>query len=167
VWVGDPDGYTKMEDIPEFVEAGVPKVQGGTFPARIWGMYSEAAMATLPVEDWAAPPPPPPPAARQYHPREECAYKVISGGTSATTTTVPGEPAEPGAPPASTPGDGSPTDSTAVPTTVPVVIQLVPDQTTIPPTQLDPRAPVPTVDLRTTVQTCSKLPGIVVNTSKP
>ena len=34
VWVGDPDAYTPMDNIPEFVAAGVRKVQGGTFPAQ-------------------------------------------------------------------------------------------------------------------------------------
>jgi penicillin-binding protein 1A len=170
VWVGDPDGYTKMENIPQFVDAGVPKVQGGTFPARIWGLYSEAAMATLPIEDWAPPPAPARPAARLYLPGEECAYKIISGAATpagATTTVADGTP-DPASPPASTPGDpGGPTDSTAVPTTVPVVIQPVPDQTTIPPTQLDPTAPLPSVDVKTTVVTCSKLPsGIVVGKSQ-
>ena len=37
VLVRDPDRYTPMADIPEFAAAGVDRVQGGTFPARIWG----------------------------------------------------------------------------------------------------------------------------------
>ncbi|MFN5603908.1 MAG: transglycosylase domain-containing protein, partial [Actinomycetes bacterium] len=36
VWVGHPDLYLPMNDIPEFVAAGVDRVIGGTFPARIW-----------------------------------------------------------------------------------------------------------------------------------
>ena len=39
--VRDPDRYTPMRNIPEFEAAGVSRVQGGTFPARIWGAYME------------------------------------------------------------------------------------------------------------------------------
>src|SRR4029079_11927393 len=56
VWVGDPDAYTPMVNVPEFV--GVGKVQGATYPARIWGALMEPALAPLPVEDWPAAPPP-------------------------------------------------------------------------------------------------------------
>jgi penicillin-binding protein 1A len=42
VWVGDPDAYTPMVNVPEFV--GVGKVQGATYPARIWGAMMEPAL---------------------------------------------------------------------------------------------------------------------------
>jgi membrane peptidoglycan carboxypeptidase len=42
VMVRDPDRYTSMANVPEFVAAGVPRVQGGTFPARIWGHFMDA-----------------------------------------------------------------------------------------------------------------------------
>ncbi len=42
VWVGDPNSYKHMNNIPEFVKDGVRKVQGGTYPAKIWRAYMEA-----------------------------------------------------------------------------------------------------------------------------
>ncbi len=41
VMVRDPDRYTPMAGMPEFAAAGVDRVQGGTFPARIWGAFME------------------------------------------------------------------------------------------------------------------------------
>ncbi len=171
VWVGDPDGYTEMtrENVPEFYELdGVDAVQGGTYPARIWGAYMRPALYAQPVEDWAPPPAPTRTAARLYLPGEECAYKVTSGqigpdGSIVTappqTTAVPEAPVEPGA---EVPTGTDVTDTT--PTTVaPVVIQLLPDSTTIPPEVVDPTAPLPSVDPRTAVLTCAKLPaGVIV-----
>jgi hypothetical protein len=108
---------------------------------------------------------------RLYLPGEECAYELVSGsltpGSGTTTTTVAAETAA-AEPPGGGVEPGTPGESTTVPTTVPLVIQLLPDQTTIAPTVLDPKAPLPTVDLKTTVLTCSKLPaGIVVKQPKP
>jgi penicillin-binding protein 1A len=160
VWVGDPDGYTPMtvENIPEFGADGVERVQGGTYPARIWGDYTAAALAFAPVEDWPAPPDPPRRATRLYLPGEECAYRVVSGAlpvpgatTTTTTTAVPVEPTDPNAPPP------------PVTTVAPAVIELVPGATTIPPYVLDPRAPLPSVEPRTPVLSCTLLPsGVVV-----
>jgi hypothetical protein len=49
-----------------------------------------------------------------------------------------------------------------------VVIQLLPDSTTIPPGVLDPTAPLPTVDLKTTVLPCVDIPaGVIVRQPKP
>jgi penicillin-binding protein 1A len=168
VWVGDPDGYTPMEGIQEFVDVGVNEVQGGTFPARIWGMYSTAAMAPLPVEDWAPPPPLARKAVRLYLPGEECAYRVVAGAlpTGAPTTTVEAATTLPPVDPAAPADPNAPT--TVAATVPPVVIQLVPDQTTIVPTNLDPLAPLPTVDSKTTVLSCAKLPaGVIVSKPKP
>ncbi len=103
VWVGDPDGYTPMtrKYTPEFYDLdGVDAVQGGTYPARIWGAYTEPAIAGLPVEDWYPPLPPVRPAARLFLPGEECAYELVSGVlidplASTTTATIPAETAPP------------------------------------------------------------------------
>ncbi len=188
VWVGDPDGYTPMtrENTPEFYDLdGVEAVQGGTYPARIWRAYQETALYGQPILDWAPPPELARPAARLYLPGEECAYKVVSGSLNTTTTVA--EPTEPAAfaPPPSTaptatpstaaapPDSGVPTESgvppdsgeptTTVPATVrPVVIQLVPDATTIPPEVLDPLAPLPSTEIRTPVLSCTQLPPNVV-----
>ncbi len=102
VWVGDPKGYTEMTSavVPEFGAAGVPKVQGGTFPARIWKAFMEPAHYGAPIEDWPAPPPPNRRAARLYLPGNECL------GRSVAPPTVPegAEPpvVDPDAPPAPT-----------------------------------------------------------------
>ncbi len=44
VWVGDPNAYTEMRSVPEFVAAGYgSNVQGGHFPAVIWNTFMEPA----------------------------------------------------------------------------------------------------------------------------
>ncbi|MEY2960049.1 MAG: hypothetical protein RLZZ01_2617, partial [Actinomycetota bacterium] len=59
VMVRDPDRYTEMRDIPEFVAAGVERVQGGTFPARIWGAFMEnIGLDQFEFPDWDRPLPP-------------------------------------------------------------------------------------------------------------
>ena len=124
----------------------------------------------MPVEDWAPPPPPARKAVRLYLPGEECAYKVVGRHAahrrdhhdrrrSRPRRCAPVDPAAP----------VDPNAATTVPATVPpVVIQLVPDQTTIVPTNLDPLAPLPTVDSKTTVLSCAKLPaGVIVSKPNP
>ncbi|MGA0970566.1 MAG: transglycosylase domain-containing protein [Ilumatobacteraceae bacterium] len=77
VMVRDPDRYTAMVNIPEFVEAGVPRVQGGTFPAQIWGAYMEPAHAGLDPLDWNAPPAAVRSPVRLYLPGNECAGVIV------------------------------------------------------------------------------------------
>lgn len=177
VWVGDPDGYTQMtrENVPEFYDLdGVDAVQGGTYPARIWGQYSSSALFGAPVEDWAPPPSPARQPARLFLPGEECAYRVVSGSIgpdgSVVTTAAPQATAAPDPEPAPDPEVPTGTDGGEVtPTTVaPVVIQLLPDSTTIPPGVLDPTAPLPSVEPRTAVLSCAQLPiGVIVRQPKP
>ena len=132
VWVGDPKGYTEMTsaNIPEFGAAGVPKVQGGTFPALIWKAFMEPAHFGAPIEDWPAPPPPARKPARLYLPGNECLGKPVAA------TTVPGgaepAPVDPAAPP---------------PAPTPPPIRNVDPGTTISPDNLDPKAPLPSVAL--------------------
>ena len=81
VWVGDPNGYTPMENIPEFAGENRSRVQGGRYPAQIWQAFMNPALAALPASDWEAPPPPARPAARLYLPGNEClAQSVTTGG---------------------------------------------------------------------------------------
>ncbi len=172
VWVGDPDGYTKMtaENTPEFYEVdGVDAVQGGTYPARIWRALMEPALANLPLEDWAAPPASDRMGMRLFLPGEECAYKLVSGALPVpgqTTTTAEAPPPET-YPPTVDPVTGEPIPGGPVettPTTVaPVVVQLIP-ATTIAPENLDPLAPLPMVDVKTAVLNCAALPANVVTT---
>lgn len=184
VWVGDPDGYTKMTtaSVPEFGADGVAEVQGGTYPARIWRAMMEPYTALTPAEDWAAPPAFARAAVRLYLPGEECLYVA----PVATTTTVPGaepgvsvaglrSPAETTLPPTAPP-TAPPTETTVAPpetappteTTVPVetttttapppVYVPLPTGTTISPDNLDPRAPLPTTPLTTYVGSCATTP---------
>jgi membrane peptidoglycan carboxypeptidase len=156
VWVGDPDAYTPMVNIPEFV--GVGEVQGATYPARIWGALMEPALAPLPLEDWAAPPEPTRKAVRLYLPGNECLAKLVSGelpepgSPTTTTTTLPPNPDE-SVPPAEPPA--------------PPVLKAIPSDTTIPPGVLDPKAPFPSVPTSgMVVYQCDRPPAGVVITSK-
>jgi penicillin-binding protein 1A len=148
VWVGDPDAYTPMTRIKEFVAVGVQNVQGATFPARIWNALMEPALAALPVEDWPAPPKPARKPVRLYLPGYECLGKVVGGGTPVsvvpTTTLVAPDPA-------------APPSSSVPPALTPVVVKLLPSGTTIPPDNLDPLAPLPTaVTGGVVVSVCNK-----------
>ena len=53
VWVGDPDAYTPMVNVPEFDQE---RVQGGLYPTQIWQQYMNNAHAFLPGNDWEAAP---------------------------------------------------------------------------------------------------------------
>ena len=158
VWVGNPDGYTEMTaaNVPEFAADGVDAVRGGTYPARIWGAYTEPAIRDLPVQDFPAPPAPKRPPVRIFLPGEECPYQSVSGAlvdpnapttTAAPTTTLAGSDT------GTAGGDTTPT------TVARVVIRPLPVQTTIPPEVLDPLAPFPTVPLKTSVIVCADIPG--------
>ena len=43
VWIGDPNGYTPMQNVPEFEGANENNVQGGRYPAQIWNTYMQPA----------------------------------------------------------------------------------------------------------------------------
>ena len=174
VLVRDPDRYTPMVNIPEFVEAGVPRVQGGTFPARIWGAYNEAiALDQLGEQfefaDWDRPPPPTRGPARLYLPGNECLYRIIGYEVPATVPPDESAPPDPegfrapGAPPttdppAPPPGTQPPetTPETTPTTTVPPrpIFGQVESGTTIPPDVLDPNAPLPSAPVGQLVQPC-------------
>lgn len=164
VWVGDPNGYTPMDGIPEFkAEMGRNgKVQGADYPARIWGAFMESAHSTLPVVDWPPPPKNPRPAARLYVPGEECLAKLVSGTlpyigpptTVAATTST--------AAPTTMPGDTTPTQTSPATTAPRAVLTAIDPGTTVPSNVLDPRAPMPSVDTKTFVYPCARVPANVV-----
>ena len=170
VWVGNPNGYVKMNDVPEFVKDGVRRVQGGTYPEKIWKAFTDAALNGQPNTDWPAPPAPARPPARLYLPGSECLGKQVSGtplDPSAPTTATTAPPATD--PPTTVVGDTTPGTAPAPPpTAAPAVVQIIDGGTTIPPDVLDPHAPLPTVDIKTTlVFDCAHgLPGAIV-TSNP
>ena len=159
VWVGDPNGYTEMNRIPEFeAEMGRNgKVQGADYPARIWGAFMEAAHVGLPVLDWPTLSPPPRKPARLYWPGEECLAKLVSGtlpptGPAATATTSSTVA------PTTLPGDPPPPETTVAR----AVIQQIPSGTNVPLDVLDPHAPMPSIDTRTYVYPCAFPPANVV-----
>jgi penicillin-binding protein 1A len=160
VWVGHPDLYLPMRDIPEFEAAGVPRVQGGTFPARIWKQTMDVALFGRPATLFPTPPPNARSSMRLYLPGTDCVSEIVpevpettvSPDGSATvdgSTTVPGD---------ATPTTTSPT-STTPGTTVPVATTTVGDATTtsvpagggyvgttVPRGVVDPTWPLPTLD---------------------
>lgn len=141
VWVGHPDLYLSMDNIPEFEAVGVDRVQGGTFPAAIWKAYMDLAHFGLPFETFPPPPPNTRPAARLYLPGSECLARLVSGtipGTSGSSTTTTSPPATVG----EDPTDGT-TPATAPPPTA--VVRPVDPGTTIARGNTDPTWPLPSV----------------------
>ena len=147
VWVGDPDAYTPMRGIPEFVAAGYgSNVQGGHFPAVIWKAFMEPAHAFVPVVDWDRPPPPKRPNARLFLPGSDCELRIVG--------TAPA-PVDPDAPPTTVPAnpDGSPGET--VPPAVVNITRSVAVGTTIPPDNLDPLAPLPSLPVTARLGPCA------------
>jgi membrane peptidoglycan carboxypeptidase len=166
VLVRDPDRYTPMVNIPEFQREGVPRVQGGTFPARIWGAFMEPAHAFEPVTDWPEPPPPLRPPARLYLPGNECLYRTVvvtpqpqpqpeapagdAGDAGDVGDVVQQDDEAP--PPASPPADEPPAEEAPPPPQTRRV--AVESGTTIPPDVLDPYHPLPQAPLNVSVSPC-------------
>ncbi len=158
VLVRDPDRYTSMDGIPEFVAAGVSKVQGGTFPARIWGAYMERVGLEQQKIDWDRPGPQPRPPARLYLPGNECLLRAarppIVSEPSETTPPGDGVPAgmrAPAAPPLTTPPGTEPVGTTLPPTTT-LPTTTIPGQTTTIPTGSVPEETTTTVQVYTPIR---------------
>ncbi|NNE11461.1 MAG: hypothetical protein HKN41_04365 [Ilumatobacter sp.] len=164
VMVRDPDRYTPMANIPEFLDAGVSRVQGGTFPARIWGAYMEAVGLERLGEqfefaDWPRPEPPARGAARLYLPGNECLYEIVGYEQQTPPPTETPPPSEapapegfraPLAPPATDPPEPDPPPEAPPATEAPPPGTTVPE-TTAPPTTLPPRPIFGQVDSGTTI----------------
>jgi len=154
VWVGHPDLYLPMNDIPEFVAVGVPSVVGGTFPSRIWKATMDAAHAGRPSSVFATPFPNLRLGMRLYLPGTDCLVSVTTAprATFAPPVTVPSvdstDPSGSPVPPTTT------TTTTTLPPTTTTSTTLVPPKpgtitdlnTTVPRGQIDPTWPVPTID---------------------
>ena len=161
VLVRDPDRYTAMVNVPEF---DVPRVQGGTYPARIWGAFMEPAHVFEPVVDWNEPPAPARPAARLFLPGNECLYRQVSAPAPAPEPEPAvevgsvGDVTQQEEPPVDqTPPNGTvPDDEPPAPAPAPRVTRLVPIEsgTTIAPDNLDPYHPLPSVPTNVTVSPC-------------
>jgi penicillin-binding protein 1A len=146
VWVGHPDLYLPMVNIPEFVAVGVDKVIGGTFPARIWKATMDAALAGQPATFFATPPINSRPAMRLYLPGTDCLTAVTAPPTE---TSIPAEtvPVDPTATTVPTTTTTSTTTSTTTTTLVPPLPGVITDlNTTVPRGVVDPLWPVPTID---------------------
>lgn len=143
VWVGDPDAYTPMVGIPEFQREGVPRVQGGTFPAAIWKAFMDPAHAGLAVEDWDDPAPP-----------ERANARLVLPGNECSVTVVGFEPApveiDPDAEPTTTLEGAEPVEPVLIPITVQDDLG-----TTIAPDNLDPDHPLPSVPAGQQVDPCT------------
>jgi penicillin-binding protein 1A len=145
VWVGHPDKYLPMVDIREFVDVGVQKVIGGTFPSRIWKATMDAALFGQPATFFSTPPANARGPMRLYLPGTDCLTTVTAPPTATTSpvATVPGDPTETTVPTTTT----STTTSTTSTTLVPPVPGGSPNlNTTVPRGMVDPKWPVPTID---------------------
>ena len=146
VWVGHPDLYLPMVNIPEFLAVGVDNVVGGTFPARIWKATMDAALAGQPATFFLTPPANSRPSMRLYLPGTDCLTQVTAPPTetSTPTETVPVDPTATTVPTTTT---TSTTTSTTSTTLVPPVPGAITDlNTTVPRGVVDPTWPVPTID---------------------
>ena len=182
VWIGDPDAYTPMNNIPEFAGANADRVQGGRYPAQIWNTFMNPAHAGLTPVDWEVPPPNYRAPMRLYLPGTECLVRLAgydrNGTVTPVQTTAPAGGADgnggngptgfanPAVPPPTPPPAVPP--ETTVATTVPVVTaapvvttaaprpvyQRVEGGTTVPANVLDPRAPIPTTPMSNSVTSC-------------
>ena len=165
VWVGHPDLYLPMNNIPEFVAVGVPRVLGGTFPSRIWKAAMDAAHAGRPGSVFATPVPNLRLGMRLYLPGTDClsSATTVPPLTFAPPVTVPSvdstDPSGSTLPPTTT------TTTTTLPPTTTTSTTLVPPKpgtitdlnTTVPRGQIDPTWPVPTID--PTVYTVAACPS--------
>jgi penicillin-binding protein 1A len=160
VWVGDPKAYTPMVNIPEFRRDGVSRVQGATYPARIWKAFMDAAHrdvfgGALPRLDWSAPPVPTRNPLRLYLPGPDCIAELVSGQLPVSLTgtwknRVPGASSSTSSSSSSsTSAPGVPTSSTLSPPTTSwrgPVVSVVDPGTTIAPDDTNPATPVVGVD---------------------
>ena len=173
VLVRDPDRYTEMRNIPQFNAAGVDRVQGGTFPARIWGAFMEdVGLDQFELADWERPGPQPRGPARLYLPGNECVYQIV--GYEPAPTVPPAEP-PPGEPP---PADGSAPEGfrrpAATPTTEPAPEpppEPAPEPTTPPATTVPPETTTPTTlpprPIYAPVESGTTIPADVLDPNAP
>jgi penicillin-binding protein 1A len=188
VLVRDPDRYTPMSGIPEFANAGVDRVQGGTFPARIWGNMMDAiGLERVGLDaDWEAPGPAARPPGRLYLPGNECVYQVITPQRVDTTEAplvVPSEPVDglggdapagmrlPAAAPDTQPPDTQPPPATQPPATQPPPPTTTTTTSTIAPVETvpgtEPPTPPPPRPVLTADETGTTIPPDVLDPRAP
>ena len=145
VWVGHPDKYLPMVNIPEFLAVGVDNVVGGTFPSRIWKATMDAALVGQPATFFLTPPANTRASMRLYLPGTDCLTPITAPPTqtSTPTETVPADPTATTVPTTTTSTTTSTTSTTLVPPIPGVITDL---NTTVPRGVVDPTWPVPTID---------------------
>ena len=150
VWVGDPDAYTPMVNVPEFDQE---RVQGGLYPTQIWQAYMNNAHAFLPGNDWEAAARGAARPQRLYLPGNECIY-VITGYDTVVDPNATAPPRRSRATGRLRQSAGAADDGAAGHHPARVRqrrcragVQPRRSGTTIPPNVLDPRAPINTVPL--------------------
>jgi penicillin-binding protein 1A len=133
VWMGDPKARTPMYDV------GGVTVFGGTYPARIWAAYTQAALAGQPAVPFPQPDPSRVPGSKYIDSpqlQKDTGY-VYKPPTSSSTTVAKPKPTT-----SSTPGSSVPSSTPiSVPATLPGAT---------PPTATRPPGPVVTVPTPTT-----------------
>lgn len=162
VWVGHPDRYLPMNGIREFVDVGVDRVIGGTFPARIWKATMDVALTGRPATSFPAPLANPREAMRLYLPGSDCPTSVATPSTVATpsvespSTTVSGDPtASTTVVPSTTTSTSTTTTTTSTTTVAPRPGVITDINTTIPRGQVDSTWPLPTLPVEEyTFATC-------------
>jgi len=149
VWVGHPDKYLPMVNIPEFLAVGVDNVVGGTFPSRIWKATMDAALVGQPATFFPTPPANTRASMRLYLPGTDCLTPITAPPTqtSTPTETVPADPTATTVPTTVPTTTTSTTTSTTSTTLVPPIPGAITDlNTTVPRGVVDPTWPVPTID---------------------
>ncbi len=134
-----------MRGIAEFVAEGYGRnVQGGHFPAVIWNAFMEPAHVFFPSLDWERVSPKRA-NARLFLPGNECELRVV--GTREVPAVV-----DPNAP-TTTLAEGEVPAETVPPVTEPI-LESVQVGTTIPPDNLDPLAPLPSLPIAAVLGPC-------------
>jgi penicillin-binding protein 1A len=121
VWVGYPQGEIPMENVHG------ASVQGGTFPATIWRLFMEAAMANAPALDWRQPLNP---AIWRPFTQGQYASSLSAAPTYAPTTTT-------------TTSTTTPRTTTTTPTTPTTTARTIVPPPPPPPDPLPPPPPAP------------------------
>jgi penicillin-binding protein 1A len=179
VLVRDPDRYTEMRGIPEFDDIGISRVQGGTYPARIWGAYMEnVGLEQFEFSDWDDPVYPSREPGRLYLPGSECVYEIV--GYEPAPTVPPAAPADPAAPPPAVEGFRSPqappdsappapppATTTAPPTTPPTTTAPTPPPTSAAPTTTTTTTTLAPVPVFGEVTTGTTIPPDVLDPNAP
>jgi penicillin-binding protein 1A len=125
IWMGDPKGRTPMYNV------GGVTVFGGTYPARIWAAYTQAALAGQPAVSFPLPNPSRIPGGKVINSPQ---LQKDTGYVYKPPASVPSTVARPKQTTTSTPGNSVPGSTTPTTTRSPPSVPAVTTPTTSPPT---------------------------------